>query len=102
MVNDFLFSISGFSVTFVRKFMNVSIYDLVSSIGYKLASAYSEDSYLNHSEFAFGPSRTSNPWICSLTADPGVASSIPARSHTFLEIYGEMISMVILLLLLIQ
>ena len=32
-----------------------------------------------------------------LTADPGVASSIPVRSHTFMEIDHEMISMVILL-----
>ena len=32
-----------------------------------------------------------------LTADPGVASSIPARSHTFLEIDNEIISTVILL-----
>ena len=32
MVDAFLFSISGFSVTFVRKFMNVSIFELVSSI----------------------------------------------------------------------
>ena len=32
-----------------------------------------------------------------LTADPGVASSIPARSHTFVEIDREIISMVILL-----
>ena len=30
-----------------------------------------------------------------LTADPGVASSIPVRSHTFVEIDHEMISMVI-------
>ena len=34
--------------------------------------------------------------VC-LTADPGVASSIPVRSHTFVEIDHEMISMVILL-----
>ena len=34
----------------------------------------------------------------SLTADPGVASSIPARSHTFVEIDHEIISKVILLL----
>ena len=34
---------------------------------------------------------------CCLTADPGVASSIPVRSHTFLEIDHEMISTVILL-----
>ena len=33
----------------------------------------------------------------SLTADPGVASLIPARSHTFVEIEHEIISMVILL-----
>ena len=33
----------------------------------------------------------------SVTADPGVASSIPARSHTFVEIDHEIISTVILL-----
>ena len=33
----------------------------------------------------------------SLTADPGVMSSIPARSHTFVEIDYEIISTVILL-----
>ena len=33
----------------------------------------------------------------SLTADSGVASSIPARSHTFVEIDYEIISTVILL-----
>ena len=33
----------------------------------------------------------------SLTANPGVASSIPARSHTFVEIDHEIISTVILL-----
>ena len=32
--------------------------------------------------------------VC-LTADPGVASSIPARSHTFVEIDHEIISTVI-------
>ena len=32
-----------------------------------------------------------------MTADPGVASSIPARSHTFVEIDHEIISTVILL-----
>ena len=40
--------------------------------------------------------------VASPTADPGVASSIPARSQTFVEIDHEIISMVILLLLLIQ
>ena len=33
----------------------------------------------------------------SLTADPGVTSSIPARSHTFVEIDHEIFSTVILL-----
>ena len=32
-----------------------------------------------------------------LTADPGVASSIPVRTHTFVEIDHEMISSIILL-----
>ena len=36
------------------------------------------------------------------TADSGVASSIPARSHTFVEIDHEIISTVILLLPLIH
>ena len=35
--------------------------------------------------------------VTCLTADPGVASSIPARSHTFMEIDHEIISMAILL-----
>ena len=34
--------------------------------------------------------------VC-LTAVPGVASSIPVRSHTFMEIDNEMISTIILL-----
>ena len=34
--------------------------------------------------------------VC-LTADPGVSSWFPARSHTFVEIYHEIISTVILL-----
>ena len=38
----------------------------------------------------------------SLTTDPGVASLILGRSHTFMEIDHEIISTVILLLLLIQ
>ena len=33
----------------------------------------------------------------SLTADPGVARSIPVRSHTFVEVDREIISTVILL-----
>ena len=35
--------------------------------------------------------------VASLTADPGVASSIPAQSHTFVEIDHEIFSTIILL-----
>ena len=40
--------------------------------------------------------------VASPTADPGVASWIPAQSHTFVEIDHEIISTVILLIQLIQ
>ena len=42
------------------------------------------------------PGRVAQSVTC-LTADPGVASSIPARSHTFVEIDHEIISTIILL-----
>ena len=50
----------------------------------------------------FGPGCVVQSVICltadmCLTADPGVASWIPARSHTFVGIYHEIISMAILL-----
>ena len=47
-----------------------------------------------------GPVAQFVTWLATdacLTADPGVASSIPARSHTLVEIDHEMIFMVILL-----
>ena len=52
--------------------------------------------------FIFQPGRVAQSVAClatdaCLTADPGVASSIPARYHTFLEIDHEIISTVILL-----
>ena len=48
------------------------------------------------------PGRLAQPVTClstnaSLTADPGVVSSIPAQSHSFVEIDHEIISTVILL-----
>ena len=48
------------------------------------------------------PSRIAQSVTClatdaCLTADPGVASSIPARSHTFVEIDHEIVSIAILL-----
>ena len=53
-----------------------------------------------------GPGRVAQSVTClatdaCLTADPGVASSIPARYHTFVEIDHEIISTVVLLLPLI-
>ena len=53
------------------------------------------------------PGRVAQSVMClatdaCLTADPGVASSIPARSHTFVEIDHEIFSRVILLLPLIH
>ena len=50
----------------------------------------------------FEPGRVKQSVTClatdaCLTADPGVASSIPARSHTFVEIDREIISTIILL-----
>ena len=47
----------------------------------------------------FGPLAQS---VVGPTADPGVANLISARSHTFVEIHHEIISMAILLLPLIQ
>ena len=43
-----------------------------------------------------GPGRVAQSETC-LTADPGVVSSIPAWSHTFVKINHEMISTAILL-----
>ena len=50
----------------------------------------------------YEPGRVAQSVTClatdaSLTADPGVASAIPARSHTFVKIDHEIISTVILL-----
>ena len=55
----------------------------------------------------YGPGRVAQSVTClatdaCLTADSGVVSSIPVRSHTFVEIDHEMISTVILLLPLIH
>ena len=55
---------------------------------------------LSGSDFEFGPSSITSrvaQWVTCLTADPGVMSLIPARSHTFVKIDHEIISMAILL-----
>ena len=60
--------------------------------------------YLKNKYFQFmiSPGRVAQSVTClatdaCLTADPGVASSVPARYHTFVEIDHEIISTVILL-----
>ena len=58
--------------------------------------------FLCAAEQGAGPGRVAQSVTClatdaCLTANPGVASSIPVRSHTFVEIDHEMISTVILL-----
>ena len=50
-----------------------------------------------YNQTTFSQSVTCLATDACLTADPGVASSIPARSHTFVEIDHEIISTVILL-----
>ena len=40
--------------------------------------------------------------VASLTADPGVPSSVPAQSYTFVEIDNEIISTIVLFLLLLR
>ena len=57
---------------------------------------------IDHYDIKNLPGRVAQSVTClvtdaKLTADPGVASSIPARSHTFVEIDHEIISTVILL-----
>ena len=65
-------------------------------------------SYVKGYQLCIGePGRVAQSVTClatdaCLTADPGVASSIPVRSHTFVEIDHEMISTIILLLPLIH
>ena len=59
-------------------------------------------SYFSIKSYVVGPGRVVQSVTClatdaCLTADPGVASSIPVQSHTFVEIDHGMISTVILL-----
>ena len=54
-----------------------------------------KDKVNNTPKYRLGPLRLS---VASLTADPGFASLIPARSHTFMEIDHEIIPTFVLLL----
>ena len=53
--------------------------------------------YVSHIPGRVAQSITCLATDASLTADPGVVSLIPSRSHTFVEIDHEIISTVILL-----
>ena len=63
---------------------------------------YFDNVTLTSHKMTLKPGRVAQSLTClatdaCLTADPGVASSIPARYHTFVEIDHEIISTVILL-----
>ena len=64
---------------------------------YILISLYIISSLQNTIQGRVAQSGTCLATDACLTADPGVASSIPARSHTLVEIDHEIISTVILL-----
>ena len=69
---------------------------------YSLVCAFVARNSVKYRLIFASPGRVAQSVTClatdaCLTADPGVASSIPARSHTFVEIDHEIISTVILL-----
>ena len=95
MANDAKNSLSNFCLTNVR---NHKVFLEVH--GRDIDFAKSEQSY--HLTSTDIPGRVAQSVTClatdaCLTAIPGVASSIPACSHTFVEIDHEIISTVILL-----
>ena len=67
-------------------------------LGLKSAAGYTKWSYIQCKPGRVAQSVTCLVTDAKLTADPGVASLIPARAHTFVEIDHEIISTVILLL----
>ena len=77
----------------ILKYVALQICPFISSYTHKKVHCYGPKT----------PGRVAQSVTClatdaCLTADPGVASLIPARSHTFVEIDHEIISTVILLL----
>ena len=67
-----------------------------------LGRFFTQGTYHSYVPTGLGPGRVAQSVTClatyaCLTADPGVASSIPARSHTFVEIDHVIISTDILL-----
>ena len=66
-------------------------------LGYQGNTDHKKKKHAKHQPGRVAQSVTCLATDACLTADPGVASSIPVRSHTFVEIGHEMISTVILL-----
>ena len=67
-----------------------------------LSKCHIVGNHMSGLKYNMRPGRVAQSVTClatdaSLTADPGVTSSIPARSHTFVEIDHEIISTFILL-----
>ena len=77
--------------------MNLQIFATVHSLMKGTKIDWQLPSSLAHAPGRIAQSVTCLATDVSLTADPGVGSSIPARSHTFVEIDHEIISTVILL-----
>ena len=69
----------------------------MTAINHFLVSSSQDDFYAPNLTSRVAQSVTCLATDACLTADPGVASSIPARYHTFVEIDHEIISTVILL-----
>ena len=70
---------------------------MLVNIFFIIFSGTYEQVHVFHSPGRVAQSVTCLATDACLTADPGVASSIPARYHTFVEIDHEIISTVILL-----
>ena len=77
--------------------IRVRIGKLFSSFSSKTYVVGTQKNHLNEEPVRLEQSVMCLATDASLTADPGIASSISARSHTFVEIDHEIISMVILL-----
>ena len=99
---------SGFShskckeIQYLRKFLYTKLSSSKANLEMSLLFVVKKQTFSPYFSSNFSPGRVAQSVTClatdaCLTADPGVASSIPVRSHTFVEIDHEMISTVILL-----
>ena len=86
--------------TIICSYVSIFGYDIVSAavLRHEITSVVSSSTfYAYHCDSLPLPAYAETVSHPKLTADPGVASSIPARSHTFVDIDHEKISTVILL-----